>query len=200
MTKPNTTCCIWLPLLLVWSTQSSCNPLHSHSTSYLLPSPKRNKWVNTLVARPETKALLITLPSPKTFSSHLYLWASTNLNRAGLLQEEAMLVWQLLGCVIKLEMCQFPTQGEGGSTQEMSSIFLHFSRIFRSKQPIRSLLPENQIILVGCCYLGIWGWKCESISSKSTGSTIDSDCAAIWTGRKGNKHFFLQCLESQKWV
>lgn len=111
---------------------------------YLLPSPKRNKRVNTLVAGPETKALLMTLPSPKTLSSRLYLWASINLKRIGLLKEEAVLVWQLLGCVIKLEMCQFPTQGEGGSTQEMMrSFFSTFPEYSDPKQPIRSLLPEN---------------------------------------------------------
>lgn len=141
------------------------HPVTCFTPTVPLTAPKRNKWVNTLVARPETKALLITLPSPETFSSHLYLWASTNLKRTRLLQEEALLVWQLLGCVIKLEMCQFPTQGEGGSTQEMSSTFSTFPEYSDPKQPIRSLLPENQIILVGCCYLGIWVWKCESISS-----------------------------------
>lgn len=51
---------------------------------YLLPSPKRNRRVNTLVAGPQTKPLLVTLPSPKTFSSYLYLWASTNLKSSGL--------------------------------------------------------------------------------------------------------------------
>ena len=38
----------------------------------------------------------------------------------------------------------------------ISSTFSTFPEYSDPKQPIRSLLPENQIILVGCCYLGIW--------------------------------------------
>lgn len=105
------------------------HPKPASLPQYLSPSPKRNKWVNTLVAGPQTKTLLITLPSPKTFSSHLYLWASTNLERTGLTLKGSS---QALASVATPGMCHevgnVSVPNSRWSTQEMTEIY--FSPLF----------------------------------------------------------------------
>lgn len=56
-------------------------------------------------------------------------------------------------------MCQFPTQGQGGSTQEMrtSTSPSTFSEYLDPKQPIKSVLTENCPLKLGIA-LDNTGW------------------------------------------